>query len=279
MTPTELEHRQGGSGEPLVLLHGIGSCWQVWQPVIGLLEEHHEVLALDLPGYGASPPLEGEPTVPALVDAVEATLDAFGLEQPHLAGNSMGGWIAAELAARGRAATVTAISPGGLWTRRELLYAYAILRGSFALGALFGPRADAIAASAAGRMLLFGLFCARPDRIEPEAAAYQARAYAGSPSFVHTLDWTRREHAMPRGLDRIACPFTVAWGTRDLLLLPRQAPRWERLVPGARLVWLPGLGHAPMADDAALVAQTILEGAARAAGARPSPAPPAAEPA
>ena len=279
MAEVQLEHRRGGSGEPLVLLHGIGSCLQVWDPVVATLEERHEVLALDLPGYGASPPVQGEPTVPALADAVEAALDGFGLDQPHLAGNSMGGWIAAELAARGRAATVTTISPAGLWTRRELLYSYAILRGSFALGALFGPRADALTASAAGRGLLFGLFCARPERIEPQAAAYQARVFAGSPSFVRTLDWIRREHAMPRGLERIAVPFTVAWGTRDLLLLPRQAQRWERLVPRARLVWLAGLGHTPMADDPAVVAQTILEGAARAGGARPSPAPPAAEPA
>jgi pimeloyl-ACP methyl ester carboxylesterase len=275
MPAAELAQYRGGSGEPLVLLHGIGSCWQVWQSVIPALEEHYEVLGLDLPGYGASPPLEGQPTLPALVDAAERALDDLGLERPHLAGNSMGGWISAELAARGRAATVTAISPAGLWLRREFLYSYAILRGSYALGALFGPRADALAASAAGRRMLFGLFCARPDRIDPEAAAHQARAFAQAPSFMATLDWTRREHAMPRGLERIACPFTVAWGTRDLLLLPRQAPRWERLVKNARLVWLPGLGHAPMADDAELVAQTILEGA----DAKRSPAQPAAAPA
>ena len=273
MTEIGLEHWRGGSGEVLVLLHGSGSCWQIWQPVIDPLQERHEVIALDLPGYGSSPPVEGEPTMPALVDAVERALDGFGLERPHLAGNSLGGWIAAELAARRRAASVTAISPAGLWLRREFLYSYAILRGSFALGPLFAPRADALSRSGAGRALVFGLYCARPDRIEPEAAAYQARAFAQAPSFLANLDWIRREHAMPRGLEKIDCPFTVAWGTRDLLLLPRQAYRWERLVRGARLVWLPGLGHAPMADDPALVARTILEGAARRSPARPAPEP------
>lgn len=266
------EQRRGGSREPLVLLHGIGSCWQVWQPVIAQLEQHHEVIALDLPGYGSSPPLEGEPTVPALVDAVERTLDERGLQRPHLTGNSMGGWIAAELAARGRAATVTAISPAGLWMRRELLYSYAILRGTLALARRIEPYAEAITRSSVGRRLLFGHVSVHGERIEAASAAAQLHAYAGSPSFVATLDWIRRERAMPRGLRRIDCPFTVAWGSRDLLL-PRQAQRWERLVENARLVVLPGLGHTPMGDEPELVARTILEGAAGTRRSRQSSEP------
>ncbi|MFN2616795.1 MAG: alpha/beta fold hydrolase [Thermoleophilaceae bacterium] len=264
MQAQAIQLHRGGSGEPLVLIHGIGSCWQIWEPVIAGLEQQHEVLAIDLPGYGASPPPEGEPTVPALVDAVESALDDFGLERPHLAGNSMGGWIAAELAARGRAATVTAISPAGLWLRREFLYSYALLRGTLALATRIAPRADMATRSRVGRQLIFGHTCAHGARIEPANAARQVRAYAHSPSFVPTLDWIRRQHAMPRGLERIACPVTVAWGSRDLLLPPRQAQRWVRLIDGARMVWLPGLGHAPMADDPGLVTRTILEGIGRA---------------
>jgi pimeloyl-ACP methyl ester carboxylesterase len=276
MGGARLTQPRGGSGEPLVLLHGIGSCWQIWEPVIARLEEQHEVLALDLPGYGAAPPLDGEPTVPAIVDGIERALAEAGLERPHLAGNSMGGWVAAELAARGLAASVTAISPAGLWLRREFLYSYALLRSTRALAGLTARWADAITRSAPGRRLLFGHVCAHGERIEPANATCQVEAYVGSPSFLATLEWTRRVHAMPRGLERIACPFTVAWGSRDLLLLPRQARRWERLVPGARLVWLPRLGHAPMADDPGQVAETILEGAARA---KRSPEQPAAAPA
>ena len=264
MQAEPLHLHRGGSGEPLVLIHGIGSCWQIWEPVIDGLEQEHEVLAIDLPGYGGTPALEGEPTVPALVDAVESAFDDLGLERPHLAGNSMGGWIAAELAARGRAATVTAISPAGLWLRREFLYSYALLRGTLALGRRVAPRAETATRSRIGRRLIFGHACVRGDRIEPDSAAHQLRAYAQSPSFVTTLDWIRREQAMPRGLERIACPFTVAWGSRDVLLPPRQAQRWARLIEDARMVWLPGLGHAPMADDPGLVTRTILEGIARA---------------
>jgi pimeloyl-ACP methyl ester carboxylesterase len=84
--------------------------------VLDRLERGHEVLAMSLPGYGESPPLEEEPTVPALVDAVERELDSAGWDTAHIVGNSMGGWITAELAARGRARSGVAIDPAGLWT-------------------------------------------------------------------------------------------------------------------------------------------------------------------
>src|SRR5712691_7644762 len=119
--PCTHQHR-GGAGEPLVLIHGIGSTWRVWKPVLPALEAEHEVLALSLPGYGESPPLEEEATVPALVDAVERELDAAGWDTAHVAGNSLGGWITAELASRGRARSAVAIDPAGLWTRKELAY-------------------------------------------------------------------------------------------------------------------------------------------------------------
>src|SRR6266511_1402902 len=148
-----IELHRGGEGEPLVLIHGIGSCWQVWEPVLPALEARHDVLALSLPGYGRSPALEGEPTVPALVDAVERVLDDAGIDAAHLVGNSLGGWIAAELALRGRARTVVAISPAGLWTTRELDYADAVLRASYAGARRVAPFADRIVASGLGRRL------------------------------------------------------------------------------------------------------------------------------
>jgi pimeloyl-ACP methyl ester carboxylesterase len=254
----QLEHRRAGSGEPLVLIHGIGSCWQVWEPVLDALESHHDVLAIDLPGYGRSPPVDGEPTVPALVDAAGRAMDDAGFDTAYLVGNSMGGWIAAELAARRRARTVVAFSPAGLWTPREWSYSEAILRALNALVPLIVPRAELLARSALGRWLMFFYACARPARIEPANAVRQAEAFAASPSYLPTLDWIADGPRMPQGLDRIDCPFRVAWGTHDLLLPFRQARRWERLVRSAELVRLEDLGHAPMSDDPELTASTIL---------------------
>ena len=185
-------------------------------------------------------------------------MDAAGIARPHLVGNSLGGWIAAELAVRGRARSVVAFSPAGLHTPRERRYSVALLNSSYEAAQRLAPYADRLCASAAGRRLAFGMVAARPERLQPEAAAYQVRVFAASQSFPETLRWVAEGH-QPTGLDRIECPFRVVWGTRDLLLPRRQGPRWERLVPGAELVDLPRLGHTPMSDDPELCAAKILE--------------------
>ncbi len=259
MAETALEHRRAGAGEPLVAIHGIGSCWQVWKPVLPALEARHDTLSLSLPGYGCSAPVAGEPTVPALVDAVEEAMDSVGWDSAHIVGNSMGGWIAAELAARGRARTVVALSPAGMWTAKEMRYSRGMLRWSYSGAQRVAPHAERITATAAGRRMAFGMTYARPERLDPADAAHAIRMFAGSPSFLRTLDWIEAGKEMPRGLHSIDCPFRVAWGSRDLLLFPRQGPRWVKHVRGAELVRLPGLGHAPMGDDPEVAAATILE--------------------
>jgi pimeloyl-ACP methyl ester carboxylesterase len=261
--PCTHQHR-GGQGEPLLLIHGIGSSWRVWTPVIDRLARSHEVLAISLPGYGESPPVEGEPTVPALVDAVERELDATGWDTAHIVGNSMGGWITAELAARGRARTAVAIDPAGLWTPKELHYSRDLLRRSHRVARAMAPVVDRLMANPVLRALAFGQVQTRGWRNDAEEAAYAIRVYADSPSFLRTLDWIEGNRAMPRGLETIDCPFLVIWGGWDLLLPPRQAKRWERLVPGAELRVLPRLGHVPMADDPDLVAGLIEDFTARA---------------
>ena len=262
----------------MVLIHGIGSSWRVWKAVIPSLEARHEVLAPSLPGYGESPPLDREPTVPALADAVERELDAAGFERAHLVGNSLGGWISAELARRGRALSAVAISPAGLWTRKELDFSLRSLDLTYASSRRMAPHADRLTRSAALRTLLFAQVQARGWRSDPEESAYAIRAMAESPSFQDTKDWIARDRAMPEGLGDIRCPFLVVWGTWDFLLPLRQARRWQRLVPGAELRELPTLGHVPMADDPELVSETVLDFVERA-GARPRPEPRAAAPA
>ena len=259
----------------MLLMHGIGSTWRVWKAVLGALEARHEVLALSLPGYGESPPLEREPTVPALADAVEEELDAAGFDRAHLVGNSLGGWIAAELARRGRALTAIAISPAGLWTRRELDFSLRSLDFTYASARRLAPYADHLTRFAALRTLMFWQVQGRGWRTDPEESAYAIRAMAGSPSFDATKDWIVRNRAMPEGLEQIDCPFLVMWGTWDFLLPFRQARRWARIVPGAELRELPTLGHVPMADDPAVTSEAILDFAERA-GARPRRGPRAA---
>ena len=99
-----INYHRTGSGPPLVLLHGVGHHWQAWEPVIERLAVEFDVIACDTPGFGRSAPLPAgvTPTIPAYVDAFEWFFAELGLERPHVAGNSMGGGLALELA-RGRA--------------------------------------------------------------------------------------------------------------------------------------------------------------------------------
>nr|WP_203457333.1 alpha/beta fold hydrolase [Mycolicibacterium sp. CBMA 361] len=119
--PAQLEltplHR-GGSGTPLLLLHGIGAIWRAWSPVLEFLEPHHDVIAPTLRGHGGGLSLDRgiEPSLSALADGVEQDLDRLGLHQVHVVGNSLGGWLAIELARRGRAQSLVLLSPAGAWT-------------------------------------------------------------------------------------------------------------------------------------------------------------------
>jgi pimeloyl-ACP methyl ester carboxylesterase len=256
----ELEHHRAGAGEPLVLIHGIGSRWQVWAPVIAPLARRHEVVAVDLPGFGASPPLPGGAPahVAGLADLVLAFLERHGIERPHVAGNSLGGGIALELARRGGVRSATAVSPIGFWTPRELAFAEASLRAS-RLGARHGRGACAVlAGSAPGRMALGGQMFGRAWRMPAHELVASIDALAAATAFEAVLS-AFAGHRAPGDLGDV--PVTIAWGDRDRLLLHRQAARARRLLPRARHVTLPGCGHVPFYDDPAMVASVLLAAA------------------
>ncbi len=242
-----------------MLLHGLGHSRRGWGPVLGALEAGHEVLALDLPGFGEAPPLpEGNaPTVPALADAVEREMDAAGFPTAHLAGNSMGGWISLELARRGRARTVVALSPAGGGNARERAYARNLMKSIWFAARAVSPLARAVAVPGPTRVLLFGTFYARPNQLTWDEATHMLRAYAGGPHFAEACDLLFSGRA--EGLEEVRCPVTVAWGTRDFLLFPRQAGYFLARISQARHVPLERLGHIPMSDDPARVAAVILE--------------------
>lgn len=254
----ELAHERRGSGPPLILLHGLGHHRKGWLPVLDLLAERHDVIAVDLPGFGDSPPLPyGTPyTTETLGRAVREFWTGLGLERPHVAGNSLGGYIALDLAAGAEVRTAVALSPAGFWSRPEYAYSRAVLRLLRA-----AARADGLpsltAGSRAGRALAMGLLVARPERLTREAVVADAAALGGCPGFEETLDalaWIAPP-APPK------VPVTIAWGERDRLLPLRQAVRAARWA-GRRVRVLRGCGHLPMSDDPALVARVVLDGCA-----------------
>jgi pimeloyl-ACP methyl ester carboxylesterase len=255
-----LTRHRGGSGPPLVLLHGLGLSWRSWLPVLDELEAQHDVLALDLPGFGSSAPLaDGAPPTPArLADAVRDELDALDVEAPVLVGNSVGGWVALELARRGRASRVVAIAPSGLESPPERAYVIAMNEFMRVRARAARPLGRLVTRPLPARVALFGGLRSKPWRLGPEDGVRELQEYGCSPSFQSTLRWTIGTN-VPLGLEEISVPVRIAFGTADLLLGGFTAPRFAALIPHADLVPLPGLGHVPMLDDPATVARTILE--------------------
>lgn len=246
-----------GSGEPMLLLHGLGMSWHVWEPVLPALTARFEVSAPDLPGFGTAAPIAArEPSPEAIADVLERHLDDLGWGDAHLVGNSLGGQLSLILARRGRARSVTALSPGGMAHGWEETWARALLKLQYHASRALAPVVELGCRTAAGRSLLFGQVVGRPWLLTPDEATRMARDFGGSPVVLATLDAT--EPFSDVDLAGIDAPVTVAWGTRDVLLLPRQGPRFKRAMPHARLIRLGGLGHTPMSDDPATVAHVIL---------------------
>ena len=256
-------HRSG-EGEPLVLVHGLGSSRRIWDQLRPALEPQYEVIAFSLPGFGDSP-WDGESAgIPFLADAVESELDALGIETAHIGGHSMGGWTAAELAVRGRARSATLIDPVGLSTPQEKRWRLARLRAARRGAELLAPLGTAPFRPLPLRALLLFAMRTRGWRVSPERAAEEARIYAGCPAFHPSLEWMHEHDAA--GLERISCPVQVVWGTWDLVVPFRQAKRWIQIVPGAELLALDRHGHDPMSDNPGAVAEAILGCAERAGG-------------
>ncbi|MCX4809429.1 alpha/beta fold hydrolase [Streptomyces sp. NBC_01239] len=249
-----------GRGEPLLLLHGIGHHRQAWDPVLDVLATERDVIAVDLPGFGASPALPAELSydLPTTAAVFGAFCEALELDRPHVAGNSLGGLMALELAREKLVRSVTALSPAGFWSQAERRYAFGVLLTMRQIARRMPlSLVEKLARTAAGRTALTSTIYARPGRRSPEAVVAETLALVNAPGFDDTL----RAGTSVRFTDDLpGIPVTVAWGTQDRLLLRRQGVRAKRLMPRSRLVRLPGCGHCPMNDDPALVARVILDG-------------------
>lgn len=243
-----------GGREPLLLIHGLGGTGQVWDPVVPLLEAEREVIVLDMPGFGAAAALpdDVEPTAANLAVALHEQCVARGVERPHVAGNSLGAWVGLEMGRFGWAASVTALSPAGLWRaplgerKGDTRGLARRLRPAVSLGLWVPPL----------RRRMLATFAARPERI-PRAAGRElvlgwidASGYDGANRAMRTHVFDPADY--PEDV-----PVTIAWGELDHLVGP---PKPERRPANARFLVLPGLGHTPTWDDPELVAQTLLEG-------------------
>jgi pimeloyl-ACP methyl ester carboxylesterase len=252
-----------GTGPPVVLLHPLGADRRMWDSIAERLSDRRDVIALDLPGFGESPPLTGEnPTPRALAAAVAQQLESIGVSRPHVVGNSLGGWVGLELGLSGAADRVTAIAPAGLWPE-PLVPKHGI---AHRVGHALLPVLGRLAASPRGRSLLLSGAVAYPCRVPPAQAAHLIRAYALAPGFIAVNDAMRAGRF--EDLERIPCPVTLVWPDHDRLI---QRPVW---VPDQiDNVVLSDSGHVPVWDapDALveiLLADTSTNPSRRPAGGR-----------
>jgi len=259
-----LAYERSGSGPPLVLLHGVGHRRQAWGAVLDRLAPHRDVILLDLPGHGESPPLEqGLPILDALLGPVRALLDDLGVERPHMAGNSLGGRLALESAVAGWAASATGLSPAGFWrSERELKMAKATFKVMEAAGGRLQRFGPALSRHTAGRALVYGAIVNRPSRMSAEQAVGDMAAFLAAHDALEAI---LAELPPFTGQIRPGIPVTIAWGTKDRLLRPPQVLVAKARLPQARIRPLPGCGHVPMTDDPALVANVLLQSNSRPA--------------
>ncbi|MBA3438866.1 MAG: alpha/beta fold hydrolase [Pyrinomonadaceae bacterium] len=251
-----------GKGKPLLLIHGLGGNWRSWSPILDDLTAEREVIAVDLPGFGATPPLHGEVSIRTLADAVTEFLSANNLIGIDAVGSSMGARLVLELARRGGVLeAVVSLDPGGFWRGWERHAFYASIYLSVRLVRLLQPVMPLITENSVSRTLLFAQLSAHAWKLSPKVTLDEMRSYAASPSFdelLHQLAYGETQQGAPR--NTIKYPLVIGWGRSDRVCFPSQAKRALNLFPDARLHWFENCGHFPQWDVPQETVRLILAG-------------------
>jgi pimeloyl-ACP methyl ester carboxylesterase len=254
------DHFRAGTGTPVVLLHGVSMSWRVWKPVLPLLTSYHDVFVPTLAGHrgGPLPTPDQSPGMGTLVDLLCEQLDRAGIDTPHVVGNSLGGWVALELARRGRARSVTAISPAGAWRAprdlTQLLWMFKLAHLSMGTPAMaMFARFPRLQSGSLRRLM------EHPGRIPADEMVELVADFVQCPLFAALASGAAKLHQIEE-LDIAHCPVHISWGDKDRLIPYRRFGHPMRdLVRGARFSTMPGVGHVPMYDDPQLIARTILD--------------------
>ncbi|MDV8002747.1 alpha/beta fold hydrolase [Rhodococcus sp. IEGM 1408] len=255
-----LNHVRRGKGSPLLLVHGLGAGWRSWEPILNDLAASREVIAVDLPGFGESPPLDGEVSIATLADAVAGFIKELGLDGIATAGQSMGGRIVLELARRGVGGDTVALDPGGFWSDRELAIFSATLRPSIALVSAVRGALPALLSNPVSRTALLAQLSARPWALSAQTVLPDVTGLADAPATGAAMD------ALTKGPKQQGAPagtvpglVTIGWGRRDLVTVPRQARRACTAFPDAELYWFDRCGHFPQWDAPQEAIRLILD--------------------
>lgn len=261
MTSTFTPTHRGGSGPPLVCIHGFTDTWRTWELVLPELERHHDVFAPTLLGHAGGPSLTGELTSRSIADAVERAMDEAGIGTAHIVGNSLGGFVSLQLASRGRAESVVALAPAGGWAEgddsfRQSATFFLTMQEQVKQIAAF---ADGIVAAPEGRRGATQFITTNYEHIPADLLAHQIVGTARCDLVPPLIELGLRE-GFELDAGQITCPVRVVWGTADQLLpWPSAAARFrDDWLPTADWVELDGIGHCPQLDVPLETAQLIL---------------------
>ena len=254
-----MNHVIRGTGKQLLLIHGLGSSWRAWQPILDTLAAHRTVIAIDLPGHGATPPEPDSGTFDGLVGSVERYLVANDLIGVDVVGSSMGARIVLELARRGRVGAVVALDPGGFWRGWERQFFRTTIGLSAKLLRVLRSRLPAVSRSAVARTALLAQLSAKPAALSSELVCTELTSITDTPTFDALV---RNLAGGPEQTGPAADPMrriVIGWGKHDRLCLPRQAKRAMDAFPSATLHWFAESGHFPVWDMPREAASVILQ--------------------
>jgi pimeloyl-ACP methyl ester carboxylesterase len=246
-----------GSGEPLVVLHIGANPWKKWENCLPSLTERYDVFIPTYAGFEGGPPLPGPATIALLADGVESEMSKAGIQTAHIVGNSLGGWLAMELARRGRARSAIALSPGGGWTTPwQRLRIRLFFRLTSASNRIMGSLKPVLLRHATFRRLALRAVVEHGERVTlPQAIAISEDSMKGDlPRLLPVANDTVQAFADP------GVPTLVVWGEKDRLTrLHPDGDVWRQATPHAEWYVMPGVGHLPMFDDPEATTKVVLD--------------------
>ena len=246
-----------GSGEPVIFIHGLSGCWQNWLEQLPLFARDHRVIAVDLPGFGQSEMPVKEISITCYAEAIDELMEELDIETARIVGNSMGGFIGAELAIQHpeRVERLVLVAAAGLsiesirTDRKKGLRHRAENVVFFSLGHI-ASRSHQVALRPRLRHALLMLVAAHPQKLPGPLAAQQVLG-SGKPGFSDALEAMCRYPLRDR-LEKIGCPTLIIWGDKDLLVPVKDADIFEKLIPDARKIIYKDTGHVSMMERPAL---------------------------
>ncbi len=256
----QLNHVRRGTGKPLLLLHDLGGSWKSWSTVQKTLAAEREVIALDLPGFGLSKPLQGDQSVRALAQAVASFMEQQGITGCDAAGTGLGATILLELASRGGVVgSVVAMNPAGFWRGwRKTVFHRGMQAAGFAARMVRGIM-PFLSRHAISKTLLYAHLSPHPWRLSEETVLDDTRDRAAAASFDAVLrEMVHGEPIHGAPPHTLKHPIVLGWGRRDRLRFAGEAERAKIFFPDARVHWFEQAGHHPQWDTPQEVVRLVL---------------------